>query len=140
MQQEDRVNVNLAGSDNSDVPVAWNLSPSPYHCKSRALPPHDKVQLLGALMNQALLAVVRPFGTDDFVDQRSNGLVWLVDIRRLSCGAATADVGKDLTRISGFTRSLKRAVGRVDSKPSRLVPSIERKWCARQDSNLWPPD
>lgn len=91
-------------------------------------------------MNQALLAVVRPFGTDDFVDQRSNGLVWLVDIRRLSCGAATADAGKDLIRISGSTNSLERAVGRADSKPSKLMPSIEWEWCARQDSNLWPPD
>jgi hypothetical protein len=80
-------------------------------------------------MNQALLAVVRPFGTDGFVDQRSNGLVWLVDIRRLACGAASADVGKDLIRISGSTNSEERAVKRVDSELSQFVPSIEREWC-----------
>ena len=50
------------------------------------------------------------------------------------------DVGKDQIRISGSTKSLERAVGRVDSKPSQLVPSIEREWCALQDSNLRPQD
>ena len=47
------------------------------------------------------------------------------------------EVGDDLIRITGSKSSLARAAS--GASPHR-VPKAEREWCARQDSNLWPPD
>ncbi len=47
------------------------------------------------------------------------------------------DVGDDLVRITGTRSRLARA---ASGAPPHRVPKAEREWCARQDSNLWPPD
>ncbi len=50
------------------------------------------------------------------------------------------EVGSQEIRISGNVRALQNAVAADVGGPISKVRSIERKWCARQDSNLWPPD
>ena len=50
------------------------------------------------------------------------------------------EVGDDEIRLSGSSKALEHAVGRINTSAKPEVPIIERKWCARQDSNLWPPD
>ena len=50
------------------------------------------------------------------------------------------EVGDSEIRVSGSTKALEHAVARTDSTAKAGVPIIERKWRARQDSNLWPPD
>ena len=48
------------------------------------------------------------------------------------------EVGNTAIRITGATKALEHAVGRLDAAPGMPVPNIERKWRTRQDSNLWP--
>ncbi len=47
------------------------------------------------------------------------------------------EVGDDVVRIMGSKTALSRA---ASGTPPHAVPRTEREWCARQDSNLWPPD
>jgi site-specific DNA recombinase len=47
--------------------------------------------------------------------------------------------GKEI-HIRGSKKALEHAVLATASRPQGMVPSFARKWCARQDSNLWPPD
>ena len=47
------------------------------------------------------------------------------------------EVGNSVVRIMGSRTALSRAA--CGTKP-HAVPKTEREWCARQDSNLWPPD
>lgn len=47
------------------------------------------------------------------------------------------EVGHREIRISGSKAALSRAAMGV---PPHMVPKAERKWCAQQDSNLWPSD
>ncbi len=53
---------------------------------------------------------------------------------------ARVEVGAAEIRIVGATKALERAVGRVGDNVVATVPSIEREWCARKDSNLRPLD
>lgn len=48
------------------------------------------------------------------------------------------EVGNEEIRIVGSTKALEHAVGRVDASPPKPVPSIEREWRARLDSNQRP--
>ncbi|WP_407696352.1 recombinase family protein [Sphingomicrobium arenosum] len=50
------------------------------------------------------------------------------------------EVGTKLIRIVGGTKDLERAIGRVDTMQKGIVPTIERKWRARVDSNHRPQD
>ena len=47
------------------------------------------------------------------------------------------EVGNDKIHITGKKHALASL---VSGTSPNLVPKAERKWCARQDSNLWPPD
>ncbi len=52
------------------------------------------------------------------------------------CIVSRVEVGDDEIRVIGATKAVDHAVGRVGSRPHFPVPSIERNWRARQDSNL----
>ena len=48
------------------------------------------------------------------------------------------EVGDQRIRIIGSSKALEHAVGGTLDRPVGSVPSIEREWRTRQDSNLWP--
>lgn len=49
---------------------------------------------------------------------------------------ARVDVGNQEIRLTGSKKALEHAVARTDAPPVGLVPTFERKWRARKDSNL----
>lgn len=55
--------------------------------------------------------------------------------------AQRVEVAAHEVRILGSKSNLLQALiaGVAETKPG-AVPSFVPKWCARQDSNLWPPD
>lgn len=49
-------------------------------------------------------------------------------------------LGNDQITICGSKLALEHALVRGDRHSGGVVPSFDREWCTRLDSNQWPPD
>ena len=59
-------------------------------------------------------------------------------IAAVATGMGGAGIG--IIRISGSKAVLAQSAAAGVAKTTPAVLSFVREWCARQDSNLWPPD